>query len=273
MAGDTGVTRTVEDGIARFTIDRPEAGGALNHAMRDQLAAWFHEASADLAIRVVVLASTGTKGFCTGADLRSIPADTRPKPEGAPDKVVFDNQRVIRDGWQRLVTSVLDCEKPVIGAIQAVAAGGGLHLALACDLVVASTEASFVEAFIRRGIAPDAGGAWLLPRLIGIQRAKELCFFGDALSAVDAHAMGLVNRVVAPEALADTVDGFAVRLAAAPTKAITVTKALINRSLDVDRTTSLYEEAHGQEMVTMTEDMREGIAAFIERRDPVFRGW
>ncbi len=273
MSDDLGVTRSVSEGIARFTINRPEAGGALNHAMRDQLAAWFHDASADLHIRVIVLASNGTKGFCTGADLRSIPADSRPKPEGAPDKVVFDNARVIRDGWQRLVTSVLDCEKPVIGQVQAVAAGGGLHLALACDLVVAGESASFVEAFIRRGIAPDAAGAWILPRLIGIQKAKELCFFGDSVSASDAERMGLINRVVPDGDLDATVDALARRLAVAPTKAITVTKALLNRSLDVDRTTSLYEEAHGQEMVTMTEDMREGIAAFVERRDPAFKGW
>ena len=181
--------------------------------------------------------------------------------------------RVIRDGWQRLVTSVLDCEKPVIGQVQAVAAGGGLHLALACDLVVAGESASFVEAFIRRGIAPDAAGAWILPRLIGIQKAKELCFFGDSVSASDAERMGLINRVVPDGDLDATVDALARRLAVAPTKAITVTKALLNRSLDVDRTTSLYEEAHGQEMVTMTEDMREGIAAFVERRDPAFKGW
>jgi 2-(1,2-epoxy-1,2-dihydrophenyl)acetyl-CoA isomerase len=186
---------------------------------------------------------------------------------------VGDAARLIRTGWQRLVSAVLDCEKPVIAAVNATAAGGGMHLALACDLVIAAEESKFIEVFIRRGIAPDAGGAYLLARLIGPQRAKELFFFGDDVPAVEAERLGLVNRVVPRDRLLEEAGAWAERLAAAPTKAISVTKYLTNRALESDRTTALWDEAVGQELVTGTEDCREGLAAFAERRPPVFRGW
>ena len=272
MSADVPVTRTVEGGIARFTIDRPAAGGAINYLMRDQLASWFEEASGDLSIRVIVLQSNGTKGFCTGADLRSMPP-ALPRPEGAPDKAIGDNGRMVRNGWQRLVNSILDCEKPVIAQVQATAAGGGMHLALACDVIVAAESATFVEAFVRRGIAPDAAGAWLLTRLVGLTKAKELFFFGDALSATEAARLGMVTKVVPDGELEAVVNGLAERLAEAPTRALAITKFLTNRALDVDRTQALHDEAMGQELVTYTEDMKEGIAAFVERRTPHFRGW
>ena len=168
---------------------------------------------------------------------------------------------------------MLDCEKPVIAAVNATAAGGGMHLALACDLVLAAEEAKFIEVFVRRGIAPDAGGAYLLARLIGPQKAKELFFFGDDLPASDAERLGLVNRVVPRRELPDEVARWAERLAVGPTKAIGLAKYLTNRSLDSDRASALWDEAVGQELVTGTEDCREGLTAFAERRPPVFRGW
>ena len=262
----------VEGGVARALINRPEAGNTLTSAMRDQLTAWLEAASGDLAVRVVVLSGAGDRAFCTGADLRG-GRPPAPRPAGAPDQAVGDGARTIRDGWQRLVASVLDCEKPVIAAVNGTAAGGGMHLALACDLVVAADHARFIEVFVRRGIAPDAGGAWLLPRLVGIQRAKELFFFGDDLPAAEAHRMGLVNRLVPGDQLVATADELASRLAAGPTKAIGMAKWLTNRSFDVDRTTAFYDEAMAQEMVTRTEDAQEGIASFVERRRPEFRGW
>ena len=184
-----------------------------------------------------------------------------------------DAARLIRTGWQRLVSAVLDCEKPVIAAVNATAAGGGMHLALACDLVLAAEEAKFIEVFVRRGIAPDAGGAYLLPRLIGPQRAKELFFFGDDVPAAEAERLGLVNRVVPRDELLALAGEWAARLAAGPTRAISVAKYLTNRSLESDRATALWDESVAQELVTGTEDCREGLAAFAERRPPVFRGW
>ncbi len=258
--------------MAWITLNRPEAGNAITPAMREQVIVWLEEASADLAVRVVVLTGAGEKGFCTGADLRaSIPGPAR--PEGAPDRAVGEAARLIREGWQRLITAILDCEKPVIAAVNATAAGGGMHLALACDLVLAAEEAKFIEVFVRRGIAPDAGGGYLLPRLIGPQRAKELFFFGDDLPARDAERLGLVNRVVPRAELFALVADWAGRLAAGPTKAIGMAKYLTNRSLDTDRATALWDEAVAQELVVGTEDSREGLAAFAERRSPVFKGW
>ena len=143
----------------------------------------------------MVLTATGD-GFCTGADLRAGRRPAPPRPEGAPDRIMGDASRMIRRGAQRLISAVLDCEKPVVGAVNGTAAGIGAHLAFACDLVVAAEGARFIEVFVRRGISPDGGGAYLLPRLIGLQKAKELIFFGDDLHAADAAALGLVNRVV-----------------------------------------------------------------------------
>jgi 2-(1,2-epoxy-1,2-dihydrophenyl)acetyl-CoA isomerase len=144
---------------------------------------------------------------------------------------------------------------------------------LACDLVVAAEEATFISVFVRRGIAPDAGGAYLLPRLIGPQKAKELFFFGEDLPAVDAARLGLVNRTVPRADLVTEVAAWADRLASGPTKAIGVAKYLANRSLESDRATALWDESVAQELVTNTEDCREGLAAFAERRTPQFRGF
>jgi 2-(1,2-epoxy-1,2-dihydrophenyl)acetyl-CoA isomerase len=266
------VIRRLEGGVAWIVLNRPDAGNAMTAAMRDQIADWLDEASADLAVRAVVITGAGDRAFCSGADLRG-QSDGATRPEGAPEHAVGDVARLIRQGWQRLVAAVLDCEKPVLAAVNGTAAGGGMHLALACDLVVAAEEARFIEVFVRRGIAPDAGGAWLLTRLVGIQRAKELFFFGDDVTAAEAHRMGLVNRVVPRADLEPSVRELATRLAEGPTKAIGVAKWLVNRALDVDRTTAFGDEAMAQELVNRSEDAQEGIASFVERRPSTFRGW
>jgi 2-(1,2-epoxy-1,2-dihydrophenyl)acetyl-CoA isomerase len=265
--------RRIEDGVCWITLNRPEAGNAITQFMRDRIAEWVRDASSDLFVRAVVITGAGDRAFCTGADLRGGRHAPRPKPDDAPDDVVGDAARMIRDGWQALVTSILDCEKPVIAGVNGTAAGGGMHLALACDLVVMADDAKFVEVFIRRGIAPDAAGAWLLTRLVGIQKAKELFFFGDDVPAAEAYRIGLVNRLVSRGDLQATLEEMAGRLAQGPTKAIWVAKWLTNRALDVDRTTSLHDEALGQELVTYTADMKEGIASFVERRPAEFKGW
>jgi 2-(1,2-epoxy-1,2-dihydrophenyl)acetyl-CoA isomerase len=262
----------VDDGVAWITLNRPEAGNALTTAMRDQLTEWFEAASRDLAVRAVVLTGTGEKGFCTGADLRPQPSG-EVRPEGAPARTAGEAARMIREGWQRLIVSVLDCEKPVIAAVNATAAGGGLHLAMACDLVLAAEEASFLAVFVRRGIGPDAGGGYLLPRLIGPQRAKELFFFGDEVSAHEAARLGLVNRVVPRDGLEELTRQWASRLAAGPTKAIAMAKHLTNRSFESERAAAFWDESVAQEMVVGTEDCREGLTAFAEHRAPTFKGW
>jgi 2-(1,2-epoxy-1,2-dihydrophenyl)acetyl-CoA isomerase len=267
------VLRRIENGVAWITLNRPEAGNAMTAAMRDQISEWVQDASADLHVRVVVITGAGEKSFCTGADLRGGRAAPRPQPEGAPEGVMGDGARTIRNGWQRLVGSILDCEKPVLAGVNGTAAGGGMHLALACDLVVAAEEAKFIEIFIRRGIAPDGGGAWLLARLVGIQKAKEFFFFGDDVPAREAYRLGLVNRVVPRSDLQSTLQQLANRLATGPTKAIGMAKWLTNRSLDVDRATAFQDEALAQELVTHTLDSKEGFASFSERRPSEFKGW
>jgi 2-(1,2-epoxy-1,2-dihydrophenyl)acetyl-CoA isomerase len=245
----------------------------MTQFMRDQIAAWVRDASSDLFVRVVVITAAGDKAFCTGADLRGGRLPPRSKPDDAPDNVAGDGARMIRDGWQALVASIIDCEKPVIAGVNGTAAGGGMHLALACDLVVMAEEAKFIEVFIRRGIAPDAGGAWILTRLVGIQKAKELFFFGDDVPAAEAYRIGLVNRLVPRAELQATLEEMAGRLAKGPTKAIGVAKWLTNRALDVDRATSFFDEAMGQELLTNTLDSKEGVASFVERRPAEFKGW
>ena len=262
----------VRDGVARLTLNRPDAANALTPDQRNRIIDIMAEASGDLNVRVVVLSANG-KHFCTGADLRVSKIPENPRPDGAPERALGDVGRNIKRGAQRLVSSILDCEKPVIARVNGTAAGIGAHIALACDLIVAVDTARFIEVFVRRGITPDGGGAYLLPRMIGLAKAKELIFFGDDLPAPDAERIGLINRSVSAEQLDTVVDEWAGRLAVAPTKAVGLAKWLLNRSLDSDRGTAFEEEAWAQELASRTEDFQEGVQAFIERRDVQFRGW
>jgi 2-(1,2-epoxy-1,2-dihydrophenyl)acetyl-CoA isomerase len=261
---DSLILHATDNAVSWITLNRPEAMNALTPDQRDRLVQLLSDASADPDVRAVVITATG-RGFCAGADLRGGAA--RPA-----ERVAGDVARTIRLGAQRLVAAVLDCEKPVLAAVNGTAAGIGAHLALACDLVLAAEEARFIEVFVRRGLVPDGGGAYLLPRLIGPQRAKELMFFGDALSAADAERLGLVNRVVPTADLEKTARAWAERLAAGPTRALALTKHLVNASLDTDRATAFAAEAAAQEINMTTADAQEGVASFVERRAPRFEG-
>ncbi|MFF7545225.1 enoyl-CoA hydratase/isomerase family protein [Streptomyces canus] len=257
------VRHTVDGQVSYITLDRPEVLNALTPGQRDLLVELLAQASADPDVRAVVLTGTG-RGFCAGADLRGT--------SGTGARVAGDVARTLRLGAQRLIAAVLDCEKPVIAAVNGTAAGLGAHLAFACDLVLAAESAKFIEVFVRRGLVPDGGGAYLLPRLIGPQRAKELMFFGEALTAREAERLGLVNRVVEDEELTKTAREWAGRLATGPTRALALTKQLVNASLDTDRATAFAAEAAAQEINMTTEDAQEGVASFVERRSPEYRG-
>lgn len=263
---------SVEGGVARITLNRPDSANAITPDQRNTVIRLLEEASTDLHIRVVVLTATG-KHFCTGADLRVSKIPDNPRPEGAPERALGDVGRNIKRGAQKLVGAILDCEKPVIAAVNGTAAGIGAHVALASDIILAADTARFIEVFSRRGITPDGGGAYLLPRIIGLPKAKELIFYGDDLPAAEAERIGLVNKVVPAAELEATVADWAGRLAKGPTKAIGLAKWLLNRSLDSDRQTAFDEEAWAQELASRTEDFTEGVQAFIERREVAFKGW
>ncbi|TQE26502.1 enoyl-CoA hydratase/isomerase family protein [Streptomyces ipomoeae] len=261
---DSLILHATDNAVSWITLNRPEAMNAITPDQRERLIRLLSDASADPAVRAVVITATG-RGFCAGADLRGASA-------GTDDRVPGDVARTIRLGAQRLISAVLDCEKPVIAAVNGTAAGIGAHLALACDLVLAAEEARFIEVFVRRGLVPDGGGAYLLPRLIGLHRTKELMFFGDALPAADAERLGLVNRVVPAQDLEKTARDWAERLATGPTRALALTKQLVNASLDTDRATAFTAEAAAQEINMTTADARKGVASFVERRTPRYEG-
>ena len=257
---------TVEDGVAWLVMNRPEARNAMNMEMRALYFQALEQCATDDAIRAVVLTAVG-KGFCTGADLsgsRAAKGDQATPHPGATRNAMASSQKTIRALW--------DLEKPIIAAVNGVAAGLGAHLAWACDLVLAADDAKFIEVFVRRGIAVDAGGAFLLPRHMGLHKAKELVFFGDDLTAHDAERLGLVNRVVPAADLETETRKWASRLAQGPTFAIGLSKRLLNRSLQSDIDTCFAEETFTQALTANSEDMREGIRSFMEKRSPAFKG-
>jgi 2-(1,2-epoxy-1,2-dihydrophenyl)acetyl-CoA isomerase len=248
----------VAAGVATLVLNRPESLNALNAAMRHELAAAFKALGRDESVRAVVLTGEG-RGFCSGADLRG----------GAGER---DFRRVLTTEYNPLVRAIRDLPKPVVAAVNGVAAGAGVSLALACDLVYASEEARFIQAFSRIGLVPDSGSTRTLVRALGRHRAAQLIFSGEPLSAADARAAGLVNGVVPAADLWTTAQEIATGLAAGPTRALAYAKRLINQAEDASLDDSLAAEAALQELAGRTEDHAEGVAAFGEKREPRFVG-
>ncbi|MBA4022634.1 MAG: enoyl-CoA hydratase [Gordonia sp.] len=255
------------DGVLTIHLNRPKAANAIRPDDRNRLIDLFTDASVDHEVRVVVLRARGRQ-FCAGADVVKL-ADGHAKNV----KRTTGPMKTIMGGAQRLVASVLDCSKPVVAAVQGAAAGIGAHLAYASDLVVATDNAYFAESFVKRGLVVDGGGAYLLPRRIGMQKAKEMAFFGEKLSAAEAFDLGLVNKVVSVDDLDAAIDDYVQRLAGAPTSAIGLTKRLFNESPDVDRAGSFVTEAMAQEIQSYSLDAREGVQAFVQKRPANFVGW
>ena len=262
----------IRNQVAWVTIDSPDRGNALTPAMRDRLGSLMRGLNGRFEARAAVITATGDRHFCTGADLGA-PPQPAPRPEGAPQPAVGEVRRMMLDGQLTLMPSVLDCEVPVIAAVNGTAAGIGAHLALCCDLVVMADHARFIEVFARRGLVPDGLGAWILPRLVGLQKAKELVFLAEDVPAEEAQRLGLCNRVVPGADLRDAATEWAERLASGPTRSFMLSKWLLNRSLDVDRRTLEDNEAWAVELISGTEDAAEGVASFLEGRDPSWRGF
>lgn len=246
------------DGVVTVTLNRPEKKNALSGQMVTDLLAALREVEHTQTDRVVVLTGAGGD-FCSGADLTA-PA--------APDEHPLERMR--RVGAAALALHQLG--KPTIAKVRGVAVGAGCNMALGCDLVAAAEEARFSEFFVRRGLSVDFGGTWLLPRLVGLHKAKELALIGDILSAKEAGELGLLNRVVADGDLDALVDDWAQRLASGPPVALSQTKRLLNDAFESSMAQALEDEGRAQVVNLATEDTVEAFEAFAQKRDPVFTG-
>jgi enoyl-CoA hydratase/carnithine racemase len=251
-----------DQGIVTITLNRPERKNAINAVMWDELLATFREVGGRAGDRVVVLTGAGG-AFCSGADLTPASIDG-----GQQDRRRLADMRQVGD----VALALHRLPQPTIAKVGGVAAGAGANLALGCDLIVAADEARFSEIFARRGLSVDAGGSWLLPRLVGLHRAKELAFFADIISAKEAEAFGLVNRVVPAAQLDAFVDDWAGRLAAGPPIALAQTKRLLNDGGTVTLEQALEAEGVAQTVNMGTKDVAEAIGAFLEKREPHFEG-
>jgi 2-(1,2-epoxy-1,2-dihydrophenyl)acetyl-CoA isomerase len=248
-------------GVVTITLNRPEKKNAINSVMWDELLDTFREIAGSDDDRVVVLTGAGG-AFCSGADLSGGGADT------GRARHQWHNMRHVGD----VALALQRLPQPVIAKIPGVAAGAGCNMALACDLIVASDEARFSEIFARRGLSIDFGGSWLLPRLVGLHRAKELALFADIISAKEAEALGLVNRVVPAGELDAFVDDWASKLAKGPPIALAQTKRLLNNAFEVTLEQALEDEGWAQTVNFTTADTAEAMRAFVEKREPRFEG-
>ena len=246
------------DGVVTLTLNRPEKKNAANDRMWGELRTVFEDVERNRGDRVLVVTGAGG-AFCSGADLSA-----------ASELAENGMARMRRIGAAALALHRLT--KPTIAKVGGVAAGVGCNLALGCDLVVASAEARFSEIFAKRGLSVDFGGTWLLPRLVGVHKAKELAFFADVISADEAERLGIVNRVVPAAQLDGFVDDWARRLASGPPVALSLTKTMLNNSLMVSMDQALEDEARSQNVNFATADFREAVAAFLQKRDPAFKG-
>jgi 2-(1,2-epoxy-1,2-dihydrophenyl)acetyl-CoA isomerase len=250
----------VADSVATLTLDRPDALNSLTVPLKQELLAAFRRIGRDASVRAIVLTGAG-RAFCAGQDLRE-----RLEPGAEPLAIE------IRERYNPLILAMRTIEKPIIGAINGVAAGAGASLAFACDIRIAAEGARFLLAFGRVGLVPDTGATWFLPRLVGPAKAAELALTGEALSAVDAERYGLVARVVPAESLMTEAQALAARLAAGAPRAIALTKRALARSWDASLEETLEYEAYLQGIAGATDDHREGLAAFVEKRPPRFSG-
>lgn len=253
-----------DGGVLILTMNRPDTRNSLSRELLVDLREAFELAGREESARCIILTGAG-QGFSSGADLNNLReeyADGR-EPSLGP---------YVRELYSPLIMAIRMVEKPVIAALNGVAAGAGASIALACDLRVASEKASIVEAFVRVGLIPDSGGTLILPLLVGMARAAELAFTGARVSAEEALRLGLVNRVVPPDDLMPETLKWAHELAALPTRAIGLTKRGFNRALLSELEQVLEYEAHLMDEAGRTADHREGVKAFLEKRDPVFEG-
>ena len=251
----------IESGVGWLTLNRPEVFNSFNREMALSLQAHLDQMEANPEVRSVVLIGSG-KAFCAGQDLQEVTS-----PEQNPGF-----RAILEEHYNPIVTRIRNLQKPVIAAVNGVAAGAGANIALACDIVLASDKASFIQAFSKIGLVPDSGGTFFLPRLIGFQKASALMMLGDKVSAAEADALGMIYKLIPAEGFEAAVGNLANHVAQMPTKALVQTKQLLNASLANDLEAQLAMESEYQIEAAQSEDYAEGVAAFIEKRKPNFKG-
>ena len=246
--------------IAIVTLNRPEVLNAFSIEMREGLAITFENLAKDASVRAVVITGAG-RAFSAGGDIK-----------GWGDLKDENRMKTILGFAHRAIKAITSLEKPVIAMVNGDAVGGGCNLALACDMVIASENARFGEVFVRIGLGPDWGGAYFLPRLVGMAKAKELLFTGKIISAREALEMGLINEVVPTDKLEERVMKLAETLSQSATRAIGMTKVFLHKVWQMDLKEALEYEALMQSALVETEDHREAVKAFLNKTKPVFRG-
>lgn len=260
MAYET-ILYEVADGVATITLNRPQSLNAFNEQMIREATDAFKAAGRDQEARCVVVTGAG-RGFSSGQDLKDV--------QGRGDG--FDISDHLRQGYNRLIKRMVTLEKPIIGAINGVAAGAGCGVAVACDIRIASHEASFIQVFSKVGLIPDSGSTWLLPRLIGHARAFEMAVTAEKVPAEKALQWGLVNEIAPAEQLMEITAAWAQRLATGPTLAYGLTKRAMHRAWTSSLEDALEYEAMLQGIAARSDDHKEGVAAFIEKRTPQYQG-
>ncbi|XXM74399.1 enoyl-CoA hydratase-related protein [Lysinibacillus sphaericus] len=248
----------VRNHVAWITLNRPDKLNAFIRQLNLEVAKAVKESSRDKGVRAVVITGEG-RAFCSGQDLSEVDEE-------------MDHGEVLRNNYGPMVKEIEACEKPVIAAVNGVAAGAGFSLALACDFRIVSEKASFVQAFVHVGLVPDTGNLYYLTNLVGYAKALELAVFGEKITADQAEKLGLVTKIIPVEGWQEETTAFAERIASMPTKAIGLMKRLLKGSHDISFNEYLEKEAFAQRIAGQTQDHREGVTAFLEKRRPAFHG-
>ena len=251
----------IKNGVASIKLNRPEVFNSFNREMALQLQDILDSCEKNDEVRAIVLTGNG-KAFCAGQDLKEVTT-----PELNPGF-----KKILEEHYNPIISRIRSIKKPIVGAINGVAAGAGANIALACDIVVAHEKVNFIQAFSLIGLVPDSGGTFFLPRLIGFQKALAIAMLGDKVSAEEAEKLGMIYKVLPLESFEDDVNQLALKLANMPTKALGMIKELFNKSMSNDLEAQLALESKLQIEAAQSEDYAEGVAAFMEKRKPEFKG-